>query len=293
MKFGYVSMNSATGINAAVLAQECEARGYESMWVPEHTHIPVSRVSPFPSAEELPPGYYHMMNPFASLAAAGAVTKDLKIGTAVSLVLQHSLINLAVETATIDVLTGGRLLLGAGVGWNAEELAGHRPELPFRQRYSAMRERVAGLRTLWGKDPVSFDGSWDQLESSVVQPKPCSGRIPILMGNWGNVGMRHAAEYADEWFPIDNMLIGPQGQTDVATGIARFRSLVEEYGRDPQTVPISLMLFGRPRADRIERYQELGVHRLVISAPNAELHSPEDTLRDLDVVTPIMEPFNG
>ena len=293
MKFGYVSMNSAAGINAAILARELEERGYESMWVPEHTHIPVSRVSPFPSGEELPPGYYHMMNPFASLAAAGAVTKDLKVGTAVALFLQHSLINLAVETATIDVLTGGRLLLGAGVGWNAEELAGHRPDLPFRQRYSAMRERVAGLRALWGEDPVSFDGRWDQLEASVVQPKPLAGRIPILMGNWGNVGIRHAAEYADEWFPIDNMLMGPQGQTDVATGIAHFQSLVEEFGRDPQTVPISLMLFGRPRADRIERYQELGVHRLVISAPNAQLHSPDDTMRDLDVVTPIVEPFKS
>jgi probable F420-dependent oxidoreductase len=292
MKFGYVSMNSATGIHAAELAPELEARGYESMWVPEHTHIPISRISPFPSGIELPEGYYHMMNPFASLAAAGAVTSTLKLGTAVALFLQHSMINLAVETATLDVLTGGRLLLGAGVGWNAEELAGHRPDLPFKQRYSAMRERVSGLRALWDEDPVSFDGRWDQLEASVVQPKPVGGRIPILMGNWGNVGIRHAAEYADEWFPIDNMLLGPEGQSDVATGIARFRSQLEEFGRDPEKVPISLMLFGRPRADRIERYQELGVHRLVISAPNAELHSPDDTMRDLDAVRPILEPFN-
>ena len=292
MKFGYVSMNSATGIHAAVLARELEDRGFESMWVPEHTHIPLSRVSPFPGGEPLPQGYYHMMNPFPSLAAAGAVTKNLKLGTAVALFLQHSLINLAVETATVDVLTGGRLLLGAGVGWNAEELAAHRPDLPFRLRYSAMRDRVAGLRALWADDPVSFDGRWDQLEESVVRPKPLGGRVPILMGNWGNVGIRHAAEYADEWFPIDNMLHGPQGQTDVATGINRFRSLLEEFGRDPNTVPISLMLFARPRPDRIERYQELGVHRLVISAPNAELHSPEDTMRDLDAVTPIVEPYN-
>ncbi|MDA7725198.1 TIGR03619 family F420-dependent LLM class oxidoreductase [Pseudomonadales bacterium] len=292
MKFGYVSMNSATGIHAAELAPELEARGYESMWVPEHTHIPISRISPFPSGIELPEGYYHMMNPFASLAAAGAVTSTLKLGTAVALFLQHSMINLAVETATLDVLTGGRLLLGAGVGWNAEELAGHRPDLPFKQRYSAMRERVSGLRALWDEDPVSFDGRWDQLEASVVQPKPVCGRIPILMGNWGNVGIRHVAEYADEWFPIDNMLLGPEGQSDVATGIARFRSQLEEFGRDPEKVPISLMLFGRPRADRIERYQELGVHRLVISAPNAELHSPDDTMRDLDAVRPILEPFN-
>ena len=292
MKFGYVSMNSATGIKPAVLARELEDRGFESMWVPEHSHIPLSRKSPFPSGGELSEGYYHMMNPFASLAAAGAVTSKLKLGTAVALFLEHGLINLAVETATIDAMTDGRLLLGAGVGWNAEELAGHRPDLPFRLRYSAMRERVAGLRALWGPDPVSFDGRWDQLEASAVQPKPTRGSIPILMGNWGNVGIRHAAEYADEWFPIDHMLKGPQGQTDVATGIDRFRSLVEEFGRDPQSVPISLMLFSRPRPDRIERYQELGVHRLVISAPNADLHSPGDTLRDLDTVMPIVEPFN-
>ena len=134
MRFGYVSMNSASGMQPAPLARELEARGFESFWVPEHSHIPVSRASPFPSGGELPTGYLHMMSPFVALAAAGAVTERLLLGTAVCLVLQHDLIDLALQTATLDVISGGRLRLGIGVGWNAEELANHRPELRFAKR---------------------------------------------------------------------------------------------------------------------------------------------------------------
>jgi probable F420-dependent oxidoreductase len=291
VRFGYVSMNSASGMQPAPLARELEARGFESIWVPEHTHIPVSRVSPFPSGGALPTGYLHMMSPFVSLAAAGAVTERLLLGTAVCLVLQHDLIDLALQTATLDVISGGRLRLGIGVGWNAEELANHRPELPFAKRYGAMRERVAALRTLWRDDPVSFSGTWERVSPSWVFPKPTRRTVPLILGNWGPLGIRHAAEYADEWMPIDGMLIGRDGKPDVAGGIASFRAALAEFGRDPSKVPISLLMFSRPSEARVLRYAALGVHRLVISSPSAELLSEDFTRRHLDDVTPLVERF--
>src|SRR4051812_32756632 len=149
VKFGYLSMNPAAGIHPATLAIELEQRGFDSLWVPEHSHIPASRRSPYPAGGDLPSGYFHMMSPLVSLATAASVTTDLVLATGITLILEHDLLDLACQTATLDVLSGGRLLLGVGVGWNAEELATHRPELEFKRRYGAARERVAALRAAW------------------------------------------------------------------------------------------------------------------------------------------------
>lgn len=253
--------------------------------------LPTSRISPHPSEDPLPEGYKHMMNPYVSLAAAGAVTERLVLGTAVSLILQHDVIDLATETATLDVLTGGRLILGVGVGWNAEELADHRPDLPFRQRYRAMRERVAALRALWSDGEVGFEGTWDRCSPSWVEPKPTRGAVPIALGNWGPLGMGHAAEYADHWMPIDHYLTDDEGRRDVAAGIERFGRLVAEKGRDPAEVPVSLLLFGRPTPSRIERYAALGIGRLVISVPSADVVDADFILRDLDEITPLVQQY--
>lgn len=286
-----MTMNSAAQLHPAALARELEARGFESMWVPEHTHIPTSRVSPHPSEDPLPEGYLHMMNPFVSLAAAGAVTERLVLGTAVSLVLQHDMIDLATETATLDVLTGGRFVLGVGVGWNAEELADHRPDLPFGQRYRAMKERVAALRALWSDSESGFEGTWDRCSPSWVFPKPTGGGVPVALGNWGPLGMAHAAEYADHWMPIDHYLTDDAGDHDVAAGIERFRRMVAERGRDPDDVPVSLLLFSRPTPARLDRYAELGVGRVVASVPSARVVDADFVLRDLDEITPLVEQY--
>ncbi len=285
-------MNSAQGLHPAPLARELEARGFESMWLPEHSHIPTSRLSPHPASDPLPEGYLHMMNPFVSLAAASAVTQRLVLGTAVSLILEKNLIDLAVEVATLDAISAGRVVLGVGVGWNAEELADHRPELPFRQRYSAMRERVAALRQLWSASEAGFDGRWDRFSPSWVYPKPMRGKVTIALGNWGPLGIRHAAEYADEWMPVDHWLAGEDGRPDVAAGIELFRRLVAENGRDPDQVPVSLLMFSRPSPSRIERYAALGVKRLVLTLPSAELVDADFTLRDLDVITPLVQQYS-
>jgi probable F420-dependent oxidoreductase len=289
MNFGYSTMNNAAGLLPAQLARQLEDRGFESMWVPEHTHIPMSRLTPHPSTEPIPSGYLHMMDPLVSLAAAASVTERLVLGTAVCLVLQHDLVSLAKAIATLDVVSGGRFVLGVGAGWNEEELADHRPDVVFRQRYSAMAERVAALRALWTQSEAGFTGRWDSVSPSWVFPKPLRTTVPIALGNWGELGMDHAARYADEWMPIDNMLHGADGRPDVAAGVERFRRRVAEYGRDPDTVPVGLLMFSRPNDARIERYSTLGIQRIVLSVPSAEVASADEILRDLDEITPIVQ----
>jgi alkanesulfonate monooxygenase SsuD/methylene tetrahydromethanopterin reductase-like flavin-dependent oxidoreductase (luciferase family) len=175
------------------------------------------------------------------------------------------------------------------VGWNAEELANHRPDVPFRQRYMALRERVAALRTIWDNDEAEFDGRWDRFERSWVYPKPTRRRVPIAFGNSGPLGMRHAAEYADHWCPINTSLLGPNGRPDVEGAVARFRDLVAANGRDPADVPISLLMFTRPTPERLERYGALGLERIVLASTNAELQPEAETLRHLDSLTPIVQ----
>ena len=289
MDIGYLGLNDAAGIRPDTLAAELEERGYESMWMPEHSHIPARRASPYPGGGELPEGYRQMMDPLVSLAVAAGATTDLRLGTGICLVLEHDLLDLAVATATLDVLSNGRLQLGVGVGWNEEELADHRPELPFRHRYSAMRERVAALRSAWTEEPASYSGRWDRFEESWVYPKPVQGSIPVLLGNAGPVGISHAAAYADEWCPIDVRLINSEGRPDVPRGIEQFRAQVAENGRDPDAVPITIFAMGRISIDRLGSYGALGVHRIVLPPPSMEPHSADETRRYLDGLTAVKE----
>jgi len=282
MQFGYLSLNDAQGIRPDVLARSVEERGFDSVWLPEHSHIPASRRTPYPNGGELPDGYYHNMDPFVSLALAAGATTTLTLATGVCLLLEHDVLALACTTASLDVLSGGRLLLGVGVGWNEEELENHRPDVPFRLRYSAMRERVAALRTAWSEDIASFEGRWDRFEPAHIYPKPVQSSIPVALGNAGKLGIRHAAEYADHWCPIDAGVLNTTGRPDVAGGIALFRDLAADAGRDPAEIPISFFAWGRPPRSRIESYAELGVDRIVVSPPSFTRHDEAETMRWLD-----------
>ena len=288
MKFGFLSLNNAEGIRPDRLARELEARGFDSLWAPEHSHIPASRRSAYPGGGDLPDGYWHMMDPFVSLQAAAAASERLLLATGICLVLEHDLLDLACTVATLDVLSGGRVLLGIGVGWNEEELANHRPAVPFGQRYSAMRERVDALRRIWTEEEPAHDGRFESFTPSWVYPKPVQQPVPIALGNAGKVGIRHAAEYADHWCPIDAQLLNYDGRPDVAGGIELFRRLAAEAGRDPGAIPISMFAFGGIRRDRIERYAELGVERIVIPPHRMSRHDEADTLGWLDKWAPVM-----
>ena len=231
MKFGYLSLNDADGIRPDRLAKELEDRGFDSVWMPEHSHIPSSRATPYPGGGDLPDGYWHMMDPFVSLQAAAVDLDELTLATGICLLLEHDVLDLACAVATLDRLSGGRVLLGVGVGWNEEELVNHRPELPFAKRYAAMRDRVAALRAAWTEEDAAYEGEWDRFTPSWVYPKPADGPVPIALGNAGPIGIRHAAEYADEWCPIDASLLNTGGRPDVAGGIEMFRRLAGEAGR--------------------------------------------------------------
>ncbi|MBT5754568.1 MAG: TIGR03619 family F420-dependent LLM class oxidoreductase [Acidimicrobiaceae bacterium] len=281
MRFGYLTVNAIEGIRPDVLASELEQRGFDSLWVPEHSHVPVSRKTPYPAGGDLPEGYWRMMDPFVSLAMAAQVTSTLELCTGICLLLEHDVLDLACTTATLDALSGGRLRLGVGVGWNEEELANHRPDLPFKLRYSAMEERVAALRTAWKDDEASFEGRWDRFSESWVYPKPIDGTVPVALGNAGPLGIEHAARYADEWCPIDASMLNIGGRPDPAGAIDLFRSKAAEAGRPAEDIPISIFSMSN-RRDRIERYGELGADRVVFMPKTMELHDADATLRHLD-----------
>lgn len=283
MRFGYLTGNAIEGIRPDVLAAELEARGFDSMWVPEHSHIPVSRETPYPAGGELPEGYWRMMDPFVSLAMAAQTTTTLELCTGICLLLEHDVLDLACTTATLDALSGGRLRLGVGVGWNEEELANHRPDLPFKLRYSAMEERIAALRTAWADEEAAFDGRWDTFTSSWIYPKPMTGTIPVALGNAGPVGIEHAARYSDEWCPIDASMLNTGGRPDPAGAIDLFRTKAAEAGRAAEDIPISIFSMGN-RRDRVERYAELGADRVVIMPKTMGLCSESATLAHLDDV---------
>ena len=293
MKFGYLTGNHAEGILPGDLARELEARGFDSVWFPEHSHIPVDRRSPYPNGGPLPGSYFHMMDPWVSIAAAAAETSTLTLGTGICLLLEHDLLDLACAVATADVLAEGRVVMGIGVGWNEEELENHRPDLPFKKRYSAMRERVEALRTAWRDEEATFSGTWDSFSPSWVFPKPVKGTVPIALGNAGPLGIQHAAEYADEWAPIDVGVMNTVGKPDVLGGIQRFRNLADEAGRDGSSIPISLYIWGRPRQERLQQYAEAGVTQFVFTPVNFDLPSTDDTLRYIDELTTTVEEFRS
>ncbi|MGE0729320.1 MAG: TIGR03619 family F420-dependent LLM class oxidoreductase [Acidimicrobiia bacterium] len=289
MRVGYESLNTADGIRPDVLAREVEQRGFDSVWMPEHSHIPVSRDTPYIDDQELPDGYLHMMDPFTSLAAAAVATSRITLATGVALPLEHDLLTLGCQTATLDVLCEGRFLFGVGVGWNREEFEDHRPDVPFSQRYSALSERIAALRTIWSEDQPAFEGRWDRFPAAWVFPKPVRRSIPVAFGNAGPIGMRLAARHADVWCPLDSVLLDEAGQMDAVGAIGRFRALVEEEGRDPMSVGISLYAWGEPSRALFERYAELGVERLVFGAPTLHRHGADETLRRLDEVYKLVD----
>ncbi|MGD9751109.1 MAG: LLM class F420-dependent oxidoreductase [Acidimicrobiia bacterium] len=288
MQFGYLSLNNAEGIRPDRLARELEDRGFDSVWMPEHSHIPADRRTPYPAGGDLPDGYWHMMDPFVSLQAAAAVTTNLLLATGICLVLEHDILDLACTVATLDVLSGGRVLLGIGVGWNEEELVNHRPELPFKLRYSAMRERVDALRRIWTEEAPAYDGRFEKFSAAWVYPKPVQQPVPIALGNAGKVGIQHAAEYADHWCPIDAQLLNYDGRPDVRGGIELFRRLAAEAGRNAEDIPISVFAFGKPNRKRLDVYTDLQVERIVVPPPTMMRHDESATLAWLDEWAPIM-----
>ncbi len=274
MELGFSSMNTPEDPAPDELARALEERGYGSFWVGEHSHIPVRRTTPYPAGGEMPRQYTRMMDPFPSLVAAGAATDALGLGTSVALPLEHDVFVLAKTVATVDRLTGGRLRLGVGVGWNVEELHDHRP-VPWSKRYRALAECVGALRALWCDDEAEFHGEFYDFDAVWAFPKPLQQpHPPILCGTGGKLGTRHAVEWADAWLPVDVAL------GDVAAKLATFRRTAAEAGRDD--IPVTLVTFGDPTPDDLRRYRDLGITDVVIGPNRTGWADPATTYPFVD-----------
>ncbi|MDO8361572.1 MAG: LLM class F420-dependent oxidoreductase [Actinomycetota bacterium] len=274
MRLGFSTMNGPDDVRPDVLARALEERGYDSLWIGEHSHIPASRKTPYPSGGELPPNYVYMMDPFVSLTMAAMATTQLKVGTGVCLALEHDILDLAKTVASLDVMSGGRVLFGVGVGWNEEELANHRP-IPWKARYRGLEEAVTALRRLWTDHDSEFHGEFYDFDAAWSYPKPLQQPTPpVMLGTGGKLGTQHAVRWADEWMPMDVAL------GNVEKNIGKFREAAAEAGRGD--IPITLVAFGDPTIERLHQYKELGVVRVVLGAQYKGWHDPSTALPFVD-----------
>lgn len=273
MHLGFSTMNTPMDPPMADLARALEERGYESIWTGEHSHIPMCRSTPYPGGIELPDPYKCMQDPYVSLTAAAAATTRLKIGTGIALPLERDLFSQAKTIATLDRFSGGRFIMGVGVGWNAEEFA-NVSSLPWKKRYSALRESVAALRALWTDPRPEYHGQFVDFDPVWCEPKPHQEGGPrIFFGAGAPVALQHTAQWADGWLPVDLMLGGTL--QEVSGSIAGFRALVTEYGRDPADMEISVQTMVTPDLDRLKAYRDLGVDRIIIGVDAEGWDKPE------------------
>jgi probable F420-dependent oxidoreductase len=241
-----------------------EERGFESVWAPEHSHIPLSRATPFPGGAEVPKQYYDVMDPFVSLTMAAAATTRLKLGTGVCLVIQRDPIQTAKLVASIDQVSGGRFLFGVGGGWNAEEIADHGVE--FKTRFKLMRERIEAMKEIWTKSKPEYHGEFVDFPPMMTWPKPVQKpHPPVIVGGAWPHSARRAVRYGDGWVPNSSR---PQ-YPDVTDFLPQFRAMAQEAGRDPAGLPITV--FGVAEdLDRLKRYRDQGIARGIVTLPAAK-----------------------
>jgi len=258
MKIGYTTMNTPADIAPRVLGPMLEDAGFDSIWIGEHSHIPVSRATPYPTGGDMPWQYTTMMDPFISLTQIGEHTTKLILGLGVALPLEHHGLALAKTAATLDVLSNGRLQFGVGVGWNQEELANH-SSVKWSMRYRALAECVGALRSLWVDDESEFHGEYFNFDKVWSRPKPSQQpHPPIWFGAGGKLGSQHTIAWADGWMPLDVTL------GDVTKRVNKFRQLSADAGR--HDIPISMVAFGDPTLDTLLMYRDLGIERVIVGS---------------------------
>ncbi len=273
MDFGIDIFATDTTMQPVDLARHCERLGFASIWLPEHSHIPTSRATPWggrKGAPPLPEKYWRTHDTFVALGAMAAVTSTLKLGTGITLVAQRDPIWTAKEVATLDHLSAGRLLFGVGYGWNVEEMANH--GTAYSDRRALVREKIMLMKSLWTQDEASFTGELVTLEPSWAWPKPVQRPHPpiILGGRFGPKLVRHLVEFCDGWIPY--------GGPSLPDQTAHVRRALEEAGRDPTA--FSVTIFAAPLEEQmLERARQAGVGSVVFGV---ESNSPDRVLEDLE-----------
>ena len=250
MQFGASMFFTDYSMGPAELATALEARGFESIWAPEHSHIPLSRKSPWGGGGDLPKHYYDVMDPFVSLTAAAMVTKRLRLGTGVCLVQQRDPIQTAKLVASLDQISGGRFLFGIGIGWNQDEMENH--GVVFESRAKLAREKIEAMKAIWTQPKAEYHGEFVNFDPMMAWPKPLQKPYPpVIVGGAFPQGARRAIRYGDGWIPLTGQGLDLPG-------------LTAEAGRDPATIPLSL--FAVPEeVDILKRYRDLGISRVVVS----------------------------
>ncbi|MFI5716301.1 LLM class F420-dependent oxidoreductase [Nocardia sp. NPDC051750] len=271
MHIGIFTGVTDESIGPADLARAVEDRGFESLFVAEHTHIPVTVATPYPGGGEIPRDYYRNLDPFVTLSFAAAATQRLRIGTAVTLVVQRDPIILAKEVASLDLASGGRFELGVGVGWLREEMRNHGTDP--RTRVALQRERLLAMNTIWTEEKAEFHGEFVDFDPLYSWPKPVQRpRPPVWIGGWGPSTHERILDHADGWLapvgiPLD----------ELAKGIRELQAVADCHGRPP--VPVIATLFD-PQAGDLERLADMGIHRTLLGLVPALAH--DAALRKLD-----------
>ena len=258
MKFGVYMFPTDYAIDPVSLGRAAEGHGFESLFVPEHTHIPTSRRSPFPGGGELPKEYSHTLDPFVALGAVAAATERLMLGTGICLVIERDPITLAKEVASLDFISGGRVLFGIGGGWNREEMENHGTD-PTR-RWKMLRERIEAMQQIWTEDAAEYHGEFVDFDPIWQWPKPIQKpHPPVIIGGDGANTLQRVVRYGDGWMPIGR-------RADFKARIDELNQLSAAAGR----ADIPVTIFGAaPKPEVIDAYAEAGVERLLFHLPPA------------------------
>lgn len=274
MRLGATIFLTDKSIAPVELAREIEGRGYSSLWIPEHTHIPTSRRTPAPMGEPIAEEYLRCLDPYVTLGMIAAATENLRFGTGISLLAQRDPIVTAKEVATLDHVSDGRMTLGIGYGWNIDELENHGGSKATRR--AVVRERILAMQELWGEERAAFSGEHVQMAESWAWPKPrqiVQGRtgVPVLVGGApGPTLFRHIAEFADGWIPV--------GGGGVADALPDLHAAAESAGRDP--AEFTVIPFGTlPDRGKLDHYASLGIDEVVLRLPSA---GRDEVFRTLD-----------
>jgi probable F420-dependent oxidoreductase len=284
MKVGGAVFFTDYSMTPAEMGRALEERGFDSLWAPEHSHIPLSRKSPFPSGGEVPKKYYDAMDPFVALTAAAAATTKLLVGTGVCLVAQRDPIQTAKLVASIDHVSNGRFLFGVGNGWNQDEMENH--GTVFEQRHKLARERIEAMKVIWTKSKAEYHGEFVNFDPMMAWPKPVQKpHPPILVGGAFPFSARRALRYGDGWLPHR----ARKQYDDVFDLMPNFRQMAAEANRDLASVPVTIW-GAKPDADLLKRDRDGGVSRVIITFESAKLN---EVLPELDKWAAIIRKLDG
>jgi probable F420-dependent oxidoreductase len=284
LKFGTSMFFTDYSMAPGELGLALEERGFESVWAPEHSHIPLSRKTPFPGGGDLPKKYFDAMDPFVTLTVAAMATKTLKVGTGVCLVTQRDPIQTAKLVASIDQVSGGRFLFGIGNGWNQDEMENH--GTVFATRHKLARERVEAMKAIWTQTKPEYHGEFVNFGPMMAWPKPVQKpHPPVIVGGAFPYSARRAIRYGEGWIPQ----AARGGYSEIADMIPEFRKMATEAGRDPASIEITVW-FPKQDPELMKRYADLGVARVVF---NLDSDKADKVLPVIDSLAGLMRAVNG